>query len=64
MTENTTVTSSDLQRRGKSVTQSILAGEHVTLTRHRVPYARVVPDEWYRKACAALLNAEINGDEL
>jgi antitoxin (DNA-binding transcriptional repressor) of toxin-antitoxin stability system len=60
MNEMTTLTTSDLQRRGRVIMDEITAGNHVGITKYNVPHAVVVPARWYERAVQALFNAEVN----
>ncbi len=54
MTERITLTSSDLQRRGRKVLDAVMVGKHVELTRWNDTVAIVVGPDWYAQALRAM----------
>jgi antitoxin (DNA-binding transcriptional repressor) of toxin-antitoxin stability system len=58
MTEQISLTSSDLQRRGRDVLDAVLVGRHVEITRWNRAVAIVVSPEWYQRAADLMTAAE------
>lgn len=48
----------DARRDFAALIEDVLRGEHVELTRYGRPVAVIVPDEWYRRAKAAIKESD------